>query len=69
MMYDDHGSFNNTCRYVLEPDTDEVEKILTSHIPEEQKTQNQYSMDIEPGYIVTTGPVNKLHLSEGVDSV
>ena len=33
MMYDDHGNFSNTSRYVLESDTNEVEQILVSHIP------------------------------------
>lgn len=67
MMFDDHGSFNHTCRYALDADTAEVEKILSGHIPKIQKQQNQFTLDIEAGYIVTTGPFNKLNLTASVE--
>ncbi len=69
MMYDDHGAFSNTYRYALESDTADVQKILLGHIPTEQKAHNQYSLEIEKGYIVTTGPISSLHLTTDTEAV
>ena len=68
MMFDDHGSFNNTCRYALDADTPEVEKILFGHIPKIQRQLNQYTLEIEAGHIVTTGPFNKINLTASIES-
>ena len=64
MTYDDHGNFNNTCRYVLEKDTAAVEKILLRHIPEPLRQQQQFSHEIEYGQIVSKGPLVELSLAE-----
>ena len=63
MTYDDHGNFNNTCRYALEKDTQDVEKILLSHVPEQQKQLQQFSHEIEFGQIVSKGPLVELNLA------
>lgn len=68
MIYDDHGSYNNTCRYVLDADTEVVEKILARHIPETQRKLQQYSLEIESGHIIITGPLNKLQLCGAVEA-
>ncbi|MBV1876356.1 MAG: hypothetical protein KUG79_01820 [Pseudomonadales bacterium] len=63
-MYDDDGNFSNTCRFVLDSETAEVESILLRHIPKEQRLNQQYSLVIEPGQLVTRGPLSQLSLSE-----
>jgi len=64
MTYDDHGNFSNTCRYVLDSETEEIQEILLSHVPEEQRSQHQYTLEIETRHLLTTGPLNQISLNK-----
>ncbi len=62
MLYDDDGNFSHTCRYTPAEDTAEVSSILKSHIPQAQLQNNQYSIDIDSGILVCSGPLPDLAL-------
>jgi len=64
MMYDNYGNFSNTCRYVPESDTQAVREILISHLPEKVRLHDRFTMEIEAGQLVTTGPHIQLGLIE-----
>jgi len=67
MMYDDHGNFNHTTRYCMGRDSQSLEGILLRHMPEEVRSKSQYSIDVEIGVIINSGPLNRLSLTDYAD--
>lgn len=67
MMYDDHGNFNHTTRYCVGQDSQSLKAILLRHMPEEIINSNQYSIDVEVGMIINSGPLNRLSLTDYAD--
>ena len=68
MLFDDEGNFSNTCRYIPAEDTEEVSAILKSHIPQKQLDNNQYSIEIDTGILVSGGPLPELTLVDSAMS-
>lgn len=62
MLYDDEGNFSHTYRYTPADDTGEVSSILKSHIPQTQMKKDQYSIDIDKGVLICSGPLPDLAL-------
>jgi hypothetical protein len=62
-MYDNHGNFNNICRYTQEADSQAVKEILIKHLPKDIRQHNQFSLEIEEGFLVTTGPHIQMNLA------
>ena len=62
MLFDNDGNFSHTCRYTPAGDTEEVTAILKSHIPQPQLVNNQFSIDIDEGMLVCSGPLPELTL-------
>ena len=69
MMFDNYGNFNNICRYVPDSDTQDVKEILIKHLPERIRQHNQFSIDVEKGHLVTTGPLVQLNLVNKAEAV
>jgi hypothetical protein len=61
-MYDNYGNFNNTCRYTLAADSQAVKERLVKHLPAKIRQHNQFSIEVEEGYFVTTRPHVQVNL-------
>jgi hypothetical protein len=61
-MYDNYGNFNNTCRYTLAADSQAVKERLVKHLPAKIRQHNQFSIEVEEGYFVTTRPHVQINL-------
>tara|TARA_R110002072_G_scaffold89232_3_gene199864 strand:- start:41902 stop:42384 length:483 start_codon:yes stop_codon:yes gene_type:complete len=64
MVFDDTGNYANTTRYVPAGDSQQLETILISHVPEAQRAEGQYSLQCDVGFLVVTGPLQQLKLLE-----
>ena len=62
MVFDDTGNFANTTRFVPEQDALQLESILISHVPMNQRTSGQYSLTRDHGHLVVTGPLQQIKL-------
>ena len=61
-MYDNYGNFNNICRYTQEADSQAVKERLIKHLPKKIRQHNQFSIEVEEGYLVITGPHVQINL-------
>ena len=64
MVFDESGNFGNTTRYVPHDDCAHLESILISHVPDAQKSEGQYTLQKDHGFLVVTGPLKPLNLKD-----
>ena len=64
MVFDETGNFANTVRYVPQADSDQLEQILVSHVPDAQKQEGQFTLQKDSGFLVVTGPLKPIRLKD-----
>jgi hypothetical protein len=62
MVFDHSGNFANTTRYVPTQETEQLERVLISHIPPDQKQDGQFTIQRDSGFLVVTGPLKPIKL-------
>ena len=64
MVFDESGNFGNTIRYAPLEDSEQLERILISHVPDAQRQNGQFTLQKNSGFLVVTGPLKPLTLKE-----